>query len=44
MLKAVNNRLSVAGTFCDLVKAFDSVDHGIAVDKLEFRGISGKLL
>jgi hypothetical protein len=26
------------------VKAFDSVDHGIAVDKLEFRGISGKLL
>jgi hypothetical protein len=38
----MNNRLSVGGTLCDREKAFDPVDHGIVVDKLEFTGIGGK--
>ena len=44
ILKAMNNRPSVEGIFHDLKKAFDCVNHGILVDKLEFYGISGKFL
>ena len=40
----MNNRLSVVGVFCDLQKAFDCVNHGILVDKLQFCGIKGKFL
>jgi len=40
----MNNRLSVGGIFCDLEKAFDSVNHGIIVDKLKFHGNKGNFL
>jgi hypothetical protein len=42
--KAMNNRLSVGGIFCALEKAFDCVNHGITVYKLEFYGTSGIFL
>jgi hypothetical protein len=40
----MNNSLSVGGILCDLEKGFYCVNHGIIVDKLEFSGISGKIL
>jgi hypothetical protein len=44
IMKAMNNRLSVGGTFCDVEKPFDYVNHGILVDKFQFYGIKGKFL
>ena len=43
-IKAVNNRLSGEGIFCDPEKVFDCVNHGNIVDKLWFSGISWKFL
>ena len=42
ILMALDNRLMVGGTFCDLRKAFDCVDHGILLNKLLKYGIIGK--
>ena len=41
ILTALNNKITV-GIFCDLHKAFDCVNHGILLSKMEFYGIVGK--
>ena len=36
-----NQKMQVGGTFCDLAKAFDCVNHEILYAKLHFYGIQG---
>ena len=42
ILKALNNKTLAGSIFCDLEKAFDSVNHDILLLKLSYYGISGK--
>jgi hypothetical protein len=37
-LQALNSQKLVGGIFCDLTKAFDSVDHKLLFTKLKFYG------
>jgi len=41
ILKALNNRMTVGGIFCDLQKAFDCINHNILLTTLDFYGITG---
>jgi hypothetical protein len=41
ILTSLNNKL-VGGTFCDLQKAFDCVDHDLLLSKMHWYSISGK--
>jgi len=40
ILNAWNNKLRVGDTFCDLEKAFDSVNHNKLISNLETRGMT----
>jgi hypothetical protein len=42
-LLALSAKLSVGGLFCDLTKAFDSVNHIVLLSKLGFCGINGSI-
>ncbi|KAG8279613.1 hypothetical protein J6590_100909 [Homalodisca vitripennis] len=42
MLQAFEARSFAQVTFCDLSKAFDSVDHSDLLSKLHFYGFQGK--
>jgi hypothetical protein len=42
LLAALNGTLTVGGIFCDLEKAFDSVNPDILLSKCEFYGFRGK--
>jgi hypothetical protein len=39
VLKSLNQKMHVGGVFCDLAKAFDSVNHEILLTKLHYFGI-----
>jgi hypothetical protein len=42
ILNALHNKTMAGSIFCDLEKAFDSVDHDLLLPKLPYYGISSK--
>ena len=43
VLEAIDKKQIAGGIFCDLQKAFDSVNHDILLNKIQFYGIRGKM-
>ena len=41
---ALNEKIMVGGIFCNLEKAFDSINYDILISKLNFYGVEGKTL
>ena len=41
---ALNDKIMVGAIFCDLEKAFDSINHDVLISKLNFYGVKGKTL
>jgi len=41
---ALNDKIMVGAIFCDLEKAFNSINHNILISKLNFHGVKGKTL
>jgi len=42
ILDTLNNKMKTGSVFCDLLKAFDTVNHELLLDKLQYYGIKGK--
>jgi hypothetical protein len=42
ILNTLNNKMKTGSVFCDLEKAFDTVNHELLLDKLQYYGIKGK--
>ena len=43
VLESMNKKQMVGGVFCDLQKAFDTVNHTILLKKIQFYGINGSI-
>jgi hypothetical protein len=44
VLKSIDQKKHTGGTFCDLAKALDCVNHEILFSKLQFYGVRGTML